>query len=815
MQQIARRLLRTPGFTAITLVTLAIGIGANTAIFSVIDTVLLKALPYKDPNRIVGVWHTAPGIHIPVLNASESTYFTYREEGRAFEKTGLWNRTSVSVTGTGEPEDVSSLYVTVETLPILGVQPSAGRWFTQAEDLPGSAEMVILSYEYAERRFGGSQAAIGKGLIIDGKARTVIGVMPRGFRFLDQKPAVILPMGLDRAKVFLGNFSYQQVARLKPGVTLAQANADVARMLPLMERKFPPPPGFPAGILREARLGPDVHSFQQDLVGDIGNVLWVLMGTIAMVLLIACANVANLLLVRAEGRQQELAIRAALGAGWGAIARELLAESVTLGVLGGALGIAFAYGAIHLLIALGPANLPRLDLIAIDWRALLFTLALSLAAGTGFGLIPALKYERARVAAGLRDGGRALSQGRERHRARNVLVVAQVTLALVLLIGSGLMIRTFQALNHVDPGFTKPGEVLTMGIDIPRDLVKDAAEAARMDEAILRKLSGIPGVSAVGLTNTMTMSGNTSNDVVFAEDRTYSENELPPVRRYKFISPGFFQLMGRRMVAGRDLTWTDIREQRFVTLVSENLAREYWHEPAAALGKRIREGPKEEWAEIIGVVADERDDGFNKPAPTIVYWPYYMKHLYQDAPFVRRFLVFGVRSPRTGTAGFLKEIQKAVWQVNPDLPLVHVTTLEETAQRSMARTSFTLVMLALAGGMALLLGLVGIYGVISYSVTQRTREIGIRMALGAQEQAVTRMFLRQGMVLTGIGVVFGLAAASGLMRLMSSLLFGVAPVDPLTYGAVSAALVIAALAACYVPARRAMAVEPADALRAE
>ncbi len=804
-----------PGFTAITLITLAIGIGANTAIFSVIDTVLLRPLPYKDPDRIVGVWLTAEGLGLKHLNASASTYFTYREEGRAFEKTGLWDRVVSSVTGIGEPEEVPGLAVTVETLPIMGVQPAAGRWFTQAEDSPAGPETVILSYEYAARRFGDASAAIGKGLIVDGKAREVIGVMPRGFRFLDIKPALIFPLRFDRAKITQADFSFDQVARLKPGVTLAQANADVARMLPLIERKFPPPPGFPPGILREARLGPDVHPFQQDLVGDIGNVLWVLMGTVGMVLLIACANVANLLLVRAEGRQQELAVRAALGAGWGSIARELLAESVTLGVLGGALGIAFAYGAIRLLIALGPANVPRLDLIAIDWWALLFTLTISLLAGFGFGLIPVLKYGRAPVAAALRDGGRALSQGRERHRARNLLVVAQVTLAVVLLISSGLMIRTFQALNRVDPGFTKPREVLTMGIGIPETLVKDASATARMDEAILRKLSAIPGVSSVGLANAMTMSGSTSNDLLFAEDRSYRENQLPPARRYRFISPGFFQLMGRRMVAGRDLTWTDIHEQRPVVLVSENLAREWWRDPAAALGKRIREGPKEDWAEIVGVVADERDDGLNKPAPTVVYWPYYMKHLYTDAPFVRRFVVFGVRSSRTGTAGFLKEIQQAVWSVNPDLPLADVRTLEEIAQRSMARTSFTLVMLALASGMALLLGLVGIYGVISYSVAQRTREIGIRMALGAQEQTITRMFLRQGLALTGIGVVFGLLAAAALMRLMASLLFGVKPVDRLTYAAVSAALIAAALAACYLPARRAMAVDPAEALRAE
>jgi predicted permease len=371
------------------------------------------------------------------------------------------------------------------------------------------------------------------------------------------------------------------------------------------------------------------------------------------------------------------------------------------------------------------------------------------------------------------------------------------------------------AMNRVDPGFTRPGEVLTMGIGIPEAVVKDAAETARMDETILRKLSQIPGVSSAALTNGMTMGGNYHADVLFAEDKPTVDNRILTPRRYRFISPGFFQLVGRRMVAGRDLTWTDIHQQRQVALVSESLARDWWRDPALAPGKRIRESPKDEWSEIIGVVADERDDGLNKPAPPFVYWPYFMKHFYGATPFVRRFVAFGVRSPRTGTAGFLKEIQQAVWSVNPDLPLANVRTLEEIAQRSMARTSFTLVMLALAGGMALVLGLVGIYGVISYSVTQRTREIGIRLALGAREQAVTGMFLRQGLLLTGIGVVLGLAAASGLMRLMASLLFGVGPADLVTYAGVSATLLAAALAACYIPARRAMAVDPAEALRAE
>jgi putative ABC transport system permease protein len=815
---LVRRLVRSPGFTAITLVTLAIGIGANTAIFSVINAVLLRPLPYPDPDRLVGVWLRAPGFNLDHMDsAAPAEYFTFREEGRAFDKIGLWVREAASVTGLGEPEEVVGLGLTEDTLPALARQPILGRWFTHRDESPGTPETVILSYEYWQPRFGASTAAIGKRLIVGGQAREVIGVMPRGFRFLDLQPALYLPLQFNRSEVFLGDFSYRMVARLKPGVTLDQANADMARMLPMMARKFPPPPGFSPKMFDDFRLGPDVTPFKQDLIGDIGSVLWVLMGTIGMVLLIACANVANLLLVRAEGRQQELAIRAALGAGWGRIARELLLESVALGLAGGVLGIGFAFACLRLLVAFSPGNLPRLDQISIDGRVLLFTLAISVMAGILFGLIPVWKYARAPLAGGLRDGGRTLSQGRERHHARNVLVVAQVALALVLLISAGLMIRTFQAMNQVEPGFARPGEILTLGIGIPEGLVKDGAQVARIDEEIARKLAEISGVAAVGISSSVTMDGEQSNNPVYIEDRHYTGAELPPLRRFKFISPGFFQTVGRRMAAGRDLTWTDINEKRPVVLVSENLARELWREPSAALGKLLREAPKSDWREVVGVVADERQDGLNQKAPQIVYYPYFMKSFWGglDSPFVRRFLKFAVRSPRTGTAGFLTEVQKAVWSVNPDLPLANVRTQEDIARKSMARTSFTLVMLALAGAMAMLLGLVGIYGVISYSVTQRTREIGIRLALGAREQTVTRMFLRESLLLTGMGVIFGLAAAAALMRLMASLLFEVSPVDPLTYGLVTAALLAAALAASYLPARRVISVDPVEALRAE
>jgi putative ABC transport system permease protein len=543
MTHVLRRLIRSPLFTAMTLLTLAIGIGANTAIFSVIDGVLLKPLPYPHSEELVGVWHTAPGFNVKDLDISPSLYFIYREESRTFQKIGLWDEGAVSVTGLAEPEQVQSLAVTEDTLPLLGVRPILGRGFSHKDDSPGSPETVLLAYGYWQSKFGGNRSVIGRRIIVDGKAREVIGVLPRRFQFLNVKASLIRPFQFDRNKVFLGNFSYQGVARLKPGVTLARANADVARMLPMANQRFQAPPGYSVKMFEDGRLGPSLRPFKRDLVGDIGSVLWVLMGTIGMVLLIACANVANLLLVRAEGRQQELAIRAALGAGSAQIARELLLESVTLGLVGGALGLGVAYWGLRFLVALAPANLPRLDEISIDSRVLLFTLVVSLVAGVLFGLIPVFKYSGPQLATSLRSGGRTASQSRERHRARNTLVVVQVALALVLLIVSGLMIRTFQAMRQVQPGFTKPEEVQTLSVSIPPAQVKEPERVARMQQDILEKIGGIHGVSTAAVLSTVPMTNQGWTDPIFAEGHTYADGQMPPLRRYRFVSPGLFRTM--------------------------------------------------------------------------------------------------------------------------------------------------------------------------------------------------------------------------------------------------------------------------------
>jgi putative ABC transport system permease protein len=815
LHHIVRRLLQLPVFTAVAVITLAIGIGANSAIFSVIEGVLLKPLPYPNPDELVVLDHNAAGIGLNHAGAAPFLYFTYREDGRVFGDIAMWQPDTESVTGLAEPEEVQSIVVTERLLPMLGAAPMVGRLFTKDDDSPGAEATAILTAGYWRSRFGSDPSAVGRRIMVNGRPREIVGVLPDSFRFLDRKPSLVLPMRLDRAKVFLGQFNYTAVARLKPGATLAQATADVARLIPISLTRFPPFQGFSLKMFEEARLEPNLRLLKAEVVGDVGSVLWVLMGTIGLVLLIACANVANLLLVRAEGRQQELAVRAALGASRGRIAYELLAESVILGLVGGVAGLAVAFGAVRLLIALAPGNLPRLDNITIDGTVLLFTLGISIVAGLLFGAIPVFKYAGPHVAAGLRGGGRTSSASRERHRARSTLVVVQVALALVLLVGSGLMIRTFQAMRHVDPGFMNPQEILTLGLSIPSAQVKEPEAVIRMHQAMMDKIAAIPGVTSVGLTTLVPMTGDSWHDPIFAADKNYEQKQLPPLRTFKFVSPGLLKTMGNRLIAGRDFVWEDAYDKRKVAMVSDNLARELWGSPAAALGKQIRESNSSDWREIVGVISDERSEGVDKKAPTVAVFPMLMTKFEGDDPSVRRTMSYMIRSSRAGASAFTGEVGRAVWSVNPNLPLAGVRTLDAVVSKSMARTSFTLVMLAIAGAMALLLGIAGIYGVISYSVSQRTREVGIRMALGAQRGEVTRMFVRYGLGLAGIGIACGLAAAITLTRLMGSLLFEVSPIDPFTYVAVCASLVSAAILASYIPALRATLVNPVTALRAE
>ena len=810
-----RGLLRVPAFTGLVIVTLALGIAANTAIFSVVEAVILKPLPFHDPDQLVDIDHEAPGVNVHHAGSAAFLYFTYREDGRSFQDVGMWGGDTFSVTGIGEPEEIRGMVVTDGVFSMLGVQPAAGRLFTRQDDSPESPETVVLAYQYWQSRFGGDRSAVGRRIMLDGRPRDIIGVLPADFRFLDQKPSVVVPMRLDRKNTHLGQFNYAGIGRLKPGVSVAQANADLSRLIPISVTRFPPFPGYNAKMFEEAKLSPIVLPLSLRETGDIRTVLWVLMGSVGVVLLIACANVANLMLVRADARQQELAIRAALGAGRGRIVRELLLESVLLGIAGGVIGVGLAYGALRILTALAPENLPRVDQIGIDAAVLLFATAVSLGSGLLFGIIPALRHAGLHLSAALRAGGRALSESRERRRARSTLVVVQIALALVLLVSSGLMIRTFQALRHVNPGFTDAAHLQTLRIFIPESQVKEPLGVVQTEQQIAERIAAIPGVSSVAMTTVLPMDVGGWRDPIFASDKVYAESQIPPIRLFKFVSPGLAKTMGNTIVAGRDFTWTDALEKRPVALVSENLARELWQTPDAALGKRIRENLKGPWREVVGVVGDEYTDGVNQKATSTAYWPLMMAGFSGDDINVRRSVSFVVRSSRTGSSALVGEIGRAVWSVNPNLPLAGVRTMEDIYDRSLATTSFTLVMLAIAGGMALLLGVAGIYGVISYSVSQRTREIGIRMALGARAQEVRAMFVRYAFRLAAIGIACGLVVSALCTRLMTSLLFDTSPLDPMTYVAVGLGLVTAAGLASYAPAARATAVNPVESLRAE
>lgn len=808
-----RVLRRNPGFASVALLTLAIGIGANTAVFTVVSGVLLKPLPYPDSDELVAVWNRAPGAPGLAdvsggLRLSLSMYVTYAEHNRTFEHFGVWRVGTAAVTGLGEPEQVRAAFITDGTLQALAVPPSLGRWLTVEDQIPGGVATAMLTYGYWQRRFGGEPAVVGKIVTIDNSPRQIVGVMPRGFRIADVDADVILPVLIDRSRLIRPGFAFFGVARLKPGVTTAEANRDVGRMLPVWLHGWP---GGGTQFYESMRITPALRPLKDDIVGDTGATLWVVMGTIAIVLLIACANVTNLLLVRAAGRQQEVAVRAALGGGAWRLAREMLLESVLLSVLGGLLGLGVAYAALRVLVAIGPTGLPRLDEIALDGSALGFALAVSLVSGVLLGLAPALKYPRRRIAASLQGSTRAGGTSRQRHRTQNVLVVAQVALAVVLLIGSGLMIRTFQALRSVDPGFTEPEQLQVMRIAIPTSLVAEREKVLRLQQDLAERLAAIPGVTSAAMISSMPMEGIPNNwDAIAVEDKPTVPGEMPPLRRFKYASPGLFRTTGTRVLAGRDFTWNDISGFRPVVMISENLAREVWGTAASAVGRRIRQGPNSQWREIIGVVEDVRDDGVDAPAPATVYWPPLPEVI--DAV---RSATFVLRSRAAGTDAFLKQIQEAVWSVNGSLPVAAAQTMRDVYERSLSRSTFTLIVLAISGGMALALGIIGIYGVIAYAITQRRREIGIRLALGERHGDLRRRFVRHGLVLGCVGLAIGLGVSLIVTRLMASLLFDVSPVDPLTYVAVAILLMTAAAMASYVPARRASTVPLIEVLAAQ
>ena len=820
----ARGFGRNPLFTLIAVVTLAIGIGANTAVFSVVDGVLLKPLPYPKAEELVSIWHDAPGAPgitaiAGGLNLSPSMFVEYREDNRSFATIGFWQAATASITGLAEPEQVPAAFVTGGVLQTYGVKPLLGRWLDESDENLANTPVGLLGYAYWKRRFGGDPNVVGQTITVNGFQAEIVGVMPEGFRFGDRAVDVIGAYRFDRSRLFPPPFCCNGVARLKPGVSLDQANADLARLLPVWIDKFP----FPGGVSgrdvyleKGWKITPTLQTLKASVVGNVGDVLWVVMTMIGIVLLIACANVTNLLLVRGERRGQEFGVRAALGAGSWPIARGLLVEAGLLAAIGAVVGIGLGYGALQLLLALAPPELPRLTSIALDGRALAFALILTAVAGGTIGLVPMLRVARLRLSTALR-GSRGGTAGRVQQRTQSALVVGQVALALLLLVSSGLMIRTFQALRHVEPGFVGAESLQTFRLAFPQQVAPDDLTVVQQQRAIAAAVKAIPGVTAAGWVDGLPMEfGGANWDGIDIEGAEYGTAGNLALRIYRSISPEYLATMGTRVIAGRNIDWADIDETRSVTMISEGLAREMWTTPEAALGKKIRGAGGGPWREIVGVVEDVRLLGADQPPPKIIYWPAVMKDFYRGQPYyLPRGVAFAVRSSLAGSPALTRQIEQAVWSVNASLPVASVRTMQDLYDRSLARTAFTLVMLIVAAGAALVLGIVGLYGVLSYAVSQRRREIAIRLALGAQQRDVQRRFVRYGVTLAGLGVLIGLVGAAGATHLMSAILYDVQPVDPLTYAAVAAGLTLVAALASYLPARRAASVAPAESLAAE
>jgi predicted permease len=803
---------RNPVFTLVAVLTLAMGIGGTSAIFSVVNGVLLKPLPFRDPGELVSVHHVMSNVSSEPVPLGPAFYFTFRDHSRTLQDIGLWRQEAATVTGLAEPERVDVLQVTEGLFPLLGVTPTLGRGFTVEEVSPGSTIPIILSHGYWLQRFGGDRQILGSTLRVEGMELEIIGVMPAGFRIHDVDAQLYAPMVLNRDRIGVGNWSFPGIARLRPGVSVEEANRDLDRLTVVASEAFG---GIPLETLRARDFTSIVRPLRDDLVGEASTVLWVVFGTVWLVLLIACTNVANLFLVRAEGRQRDVALRTAMGASRGRLTRQFLSESLLVGLLGGGAGLLLAAGGIGLFLRLAPSNLPRLEEIALDGTILAFTLGISVLTGLLFGTIPLLRYGRGSLAEPLKEGGRGSSAGRTRFRLRSVFAVTQVAMALVLLVASGLMVRSFQALRAVPPGFQEPEEVLTLRLAVPSSEVADVDEATMALQAVMDRMAMVPGVSSVGAAASVAMEAWESWDDWEAEGHPVPEGEAQPMRRLNWIVPGYFETIRNPVLVGRVIEWADIYDRRNVIVVTENLAREHWGEPEQALGRRLRTGEWAPWREIVGVVGNVHSSGVAAEAPKMVYLPFITANHWGAESFSVRELRYAIRTSMPSPESLLPEIRALVDGVNPNLALADVRTLDDILGDSIARTSFTLVMLGLAAGVALLLGLVGVYGVISYIDSQRTRGMGVRLALGATKSQVGGMVLRHGAVLGVVGVIVGMGAAAGLTRLMTALLFGVSPGDPLTYGGLASALVAVVLLASYLPARRAAKVDPTEALRWE
>lgn len=820
-----RLTLRTLGrsrlFTAVVVLVLALGIGATTAIFTLLDRIVISPLPFRDQDRLVSLGHVPSRSGGGDVGQCAAWHFTYLEENRVFQYLGMYAPGgTLTVMRNGEPEAVAALGATSGVFNALGTGAALGRVIQPADEDPDVPGVAMLSYDYWRTRFGGDPTVVGRTLQVDGSDREIIGVLPPSLSALGREASLVIPLRFRRADLFVGDVGFVAVARLREGVTRREALADMARMLPLAFEKFPGGPAF--DFMREASFVPSIRPLKDALVGDIGRTLWVLMAGVILVLAVACANVANLFLVRADGKGKEMAVRAAMGASRSRIGWEYLKESLVLGALGGLVGLGLAQGGLKALVALSPARLPRVDEVSLSPTVLLFAVAVSIGAALFFGSFPALRRGRGDLAESLKQGGRAGSFGIGGRLTQSALAVAQIAMAVVLLVGSGLVFRSAGALRSVDPGFSHSDDVLALRLSLRAFMIPggDAAAGAQMQESIARQLGEIAGVRSVGMATSLPMHPGGNINPLFVDGVTVAGERPPMTRRHKWVGEGYFETFGIPLLAGRTLTWQDAHDRAPIAVVSRGIAVAYWGSVDSAIGKRISVRPDPvRWHEVVGVVGDVREDGLGLDPAPMVYWPQVTLATWQGTTLDDVMLwgtsSYAVRSPRVGTPGFLEEVRHAVRSVHPGLALLAPGRHSEFVVRTVARTSFTLALMGIAGGVALILGVVGVFGVVAYGVSQRTLELGMRMVLGADGAQLKALVLRQALILAAVGVALGLALSLALTRVMSSLLFGVSPTDPLTFAVVAAGLTAAALAASYLPAYRASRVDPMVVLRAE
>ena len=813
-----RSLRRAPAFTTTAVLTLGLGIGAVCATFTVLNAVLLRPLPYAHSDRLVGMWYALPGFGASKVNQSLGTYFFNQREAKAFDAMAVYDQTAVNLSDAsgGPPQRVRAASVSVTLLPTLEVQPMLGRNFSDAEDRPGGPPVVLIGEGLWRRRFGGDRSVIGQTIEVDRAKRTIIGILPQGFRFPSAATELWLPMALDPAATEAGGFGHDAVGRIRAGTSLSAAQAELQQLLTRLPEAYPTlGPGIPTeGILTQGKARALLYPMRDDVVGDFGRVLWIITGTAALVLLVACVNVANLLLARTEGRQREMAVRAALGADRWRVLGHFLTEGSVLAAVGGTLGVVLATVSIGLLVRFGPTELPRLQEVGIDGTSLGIALVATAAVAVLCSSLPALRYSRTQLGAVLSEEGRGGTAGRGRQRARGMLVAAQVALSLVLLAGSGLLVRSVGKLRSVRLGFD-PSQVLTLRLALPDATYPHVSDNARFYGQLVEHIEQLPGVAAIGVTSKLPLRPDGSDlTPLYVEDQMPAEGALPPVFELVTASAGYFSAAGIPLLAGHTFDRDVSRQSPHEVIVSRAFVEQYWRDGFDhAIGRRVRAVPNGDWATIVGVVESVRDTSIQTPAEPVVYFP---TVAVPDSvyPHVRDEMAVVVRARGVPTP-LVPAIVQEVKALDPSLPVFEVSEMRDVVAASMARLSFTLLILAVAAGISLLLGAIGLYGVIAYVVSLRTREIGVRIALGAQPGDVSRLVARQGLLLALAGTALGLIAFTIVSRFLRALLYDVSPTDPLTLVAVSVLLLVVAGLSSWIPAHRAAAISPLEALRSD